>query len=184
MPRPTQHHPWERFFDPTDKPRGPRLAAAAQALDALADRDDLNRVIAAVLSKRRIAQLAERRITVEAGQCPCYLRDPRGSLHRRRHREEDPGLCYSYSPPGPGRGRGMVDHLRGWYRDGELIAFTLEPYHEVDADAFGVASQALAEDDLVMSACSCCAVHYPGQTLAIVITRKEDDHLIHLINHF
>jgi hypothetical protein len=55
----------------------------------------------------------------------------------------------------------MVDHLRGWYRDKKLIAFTLEPYHEVDADAFRAASQAMAEDDLVMSVCSCCAVYYP-----------------------
>ncbi|WP_049562155.1 hypothetical protein [Nonomuraea sp. SBT364] len=76
----------------------------------------------------------------------------------------------------------MVDHLRGWYRDKKLIAFTLEPYHEVDADAFRAAGHALAEDDLVMSVCSCCALHYPGQTLAIIM-RKEDGQPIHLINH-
>ncbi|MFI6505437.1 hypothetical protein [Nonomuraea typhae] len=179
MPRPTQHNPWERFFDPARKPRGPQMAAAAAALDNLADQDDFDRVAAAVVSKRRIAQLAERRITVKASICPCYLRDSRGNLHRRRHRPERPGLCY-LERQGSGMGD-MVDHLRGWFRERKLIAYTLEPYHEVDAEAFGVASQALAEDDLVMSVCSCCAVHYPGQTLAIVITRKEDERPTHLI---
>jgi hypothetical protein len=43
-------------------------------------------------------------------------------------------------------------------------------------------SHTLAEDDLVMSVCSCCAVHYSGQALAIVITRKEDERPTHLIN--
>ncbi|NUT39801.1 MAG: hypothetical protein HOV86_07385 [Thermoactinospora sp.] len=181
MIRRTPHNPWERFFDPADKPRGARLAAAAAALDTLTDQDDLDRVVAAVLSKRRIAQLAERGIAVKSSQCPCFLRDARGTLHRRRHREEDPGLCYLEEPH---RGGGMVDHLRGWYRGKKLIAFTVEPYHEVDADAFRAAAPALAEDDLVMSVCSCCAVHYPGQTLAIIITRKEDGQPIHLINQF
>jgi hypothetical protein len=76
----------------------------------------------------------------------------------------------------------MVDHLRGWYRGKKLIAFTVEPYHEVDADAFRAAAPALAEDDLVMSVCSCCAVHHPGQTLAVIVTRKENGQPIHLIN--
>jgi hypothetical protein len=102
------------------------------------------------------------------------------ALHRRRHREEDPGLCYLEEPH---RGEGMVDHLRGWYRGKKLIAFTVEPYHEVDADAFRAAAPALAEDDLVMSICSCCAVHYPGQTLAVIVTRKEDGQPVHLITH-
>ncbi|GAA3626673.1 hypothetical protein GCM10022419_135150 [Nonomuraea rosea] len=51
--------------------------------------------------------------------------------------EENPGLCYVEEPH---QGSGMVDHLRGWYRGKKLIAFTLEPYHEVDADAFRAAS--------------------------------------------
>ncbi|MFB9877524.1 hypothetical protein ACFFMN_06240 [Planobispora siamensis] len=179
MIRRTPSSPWERFFDPADKPRGPRLAAAAEALDSLTDHDDLDRVIAAVLSKRRIAQLAERRITVGSSPCPCYLRDSRGALHRRRHGGEKPGLCYLQEAH---RGPDMLDHLRGWYRDNKLIAFTLEPYEEIKADAFRAASQALADDDLVMSVCSCCAVHYPGQTLAIIITRAEDDLSIHPIS--
>jgi hypothetical protein len=57
------------------------------------------------------------------------------------HSDERPGLCYPQRP-----GSDMADHLRGWFRARELIAYTLEPYHEVDADAFGAASQALACD--------------------------------------
>ncbi|MEU7003940.1 hypothetical protein [Nonomuraea sp. NPDC046570] len=38
------------------------------------------------------------------------------------------------------------------------------------------------EGKLVMSVCSCCAVHYPGQTFAVVIMRKEDQRPIHLIS--
>lgn len=128
-------------------------------MDNLTDQDDFDRVAAAVLSKRRIAQLAERDITVNASPCPCYLRDSRGNLHRRRHSDERPGLCYLERG---GSGRGMADHVRGWFRARKLIAYTLEPYHEVDAAAFGAASQALAEDDLV-------------------ITRKEDELPTHLI---
>ncbi len=148
------------------------LRRAAEQLDALGP-EGCRVVAAAVMSRQRLAILqADYGITVKGGAfCACYLRDPSGALHRSRWGER-PALCYEL-------GGEMADHMRGWYAGGRLIAFTLEPYHEVQPQEIAAASGALAADRLKLNVCACCAVHYPGETVAVVIrpTEAKEFHL-------
>ncbi|WP_285735177.1 hypothetical protein [Nocardiopsis sp. ATB16-24] len=71
----------------------------------------------------------------------------------------------------------MADHGRSWMRDRKRAALTLEPYSEVAAEHFTMATASLAADDLVMSVCACCSTHFPGMTTLIVISRAEEGRL-------
>ncbi|MFD3685478.1 hypothetical protein ACFWTE_11735 [Nocardiopsis sp. NPDC058631] len=144
----------------------PDLLAAAEHLDTVGSDDSVQRAVAAVLARRRRAQLAERGISIGAWKCPCFLREGRGRLHRQRHgTEHEIGRCYD-----PG------DHPRGWYRGKELVALTYEPYNGHSATGAGRLAQAVAVDGLEVSVCACCAVHFPAMSTAVVITRAEEPH--------
>ena len=162
-----------RFFNPQQRPE---LLDLLQALEEIGDADSLERVVAAAMAQRRLQRLAGHGIKVSPEwRCPCYLRDSRGHLHRRREKERNNsgGICYNF---GGGRttSGGMVDHGRSWMRDRKRVALTLEPYSEVAAENFATAAASLAADDLVMSVCSCCSTHFPGMTSLIVISRAEE----------
>lgn len=144
----------------------PDLLTAAEHLDGLGSDDSVQRAVAAVLARRRRAQLAERGITIGAWKCPCFLREGRGRLHKKRHGEDHLiRNCYS-----------LGDHPRGWYRGKELVAVTYEPYDGHSAAGAGRLAQAVAADELAVSVCACCAVHFPGMSTAVVITRAEERH--------
>ncbi|OOC52454.1 MULTISPECIES: hypothetical protein [Nocardiopsis] len=161
-----------RFFDPKQYPE---LLRPLQALEEIGDADLLKRVVAAAMAQQRLERLAKHGIKVSPEwRCPCYLRDSRGHLHRRREKERNNlgGICYDFG--GGHTTGGMVDHGRSWIRDRERVALTLEPYSEVAAEDFATAAASLAADDLVMSVCSCCSTHFPGMTSLIVISRVEE----------
>lgn len=149
-----------------DERRQPDLLAAAEHLDRLDSDDSVERAAAAVLARRRRAQLAGRGIQVDSPKCPCFLRDATGGLHRRRRGEKHLiDRCYA-----------LGDHPRGWYRGRDLVAVTYEPYEGHSAAWAGELLQEMAADDLVASVCACCAVHFPAMSTAVVITRAEDQH--------
>lgn len=144
----------------------PDLLAAAEHLDSVGGDDSVQRAVAAVLARRRRAQLAERGITIGNWKCPCFLREARGGLHRRRHGEEHLiRRCYD-----------LGEHPHGWYRGKDLVAITYEPYDGHSATGTGELAQAVAADELAVSVCACCAVHFPGMSTAVVITRAQEPH--------
>ncbi|MGW8526988.1 hypothetical protein [Nocardiopsis sp. NPDC055824] len=160
-----------RCFDPRQRPE---LLAPLRALEEIGDADSLERVVAAAMAQRRLERLAGHGVTVSLEwRCPCYLRDSRGHLHRRREKERGrPGLCYDFG--GSRATGGMFDHGRTWLRERKRVALTLEPYGEVAAEDFAVAAASLAADELVMRTCACCGTHFPGMTTLIAISRAED----------
>ncbi|MEV0379511.1 hypothetical protein [Nonomuraea sp. NPDC050643] len=148
------------------------LRRVAEHLDQLGA-EDCRVVAAAVMSRQRLELLyATYGITVKGGAfCACYVKDPLGGLHRSRW-GDDPALCY-------GLAGNMADHMRGWYARGRLVAFTMEPYHEVGPHEVAEASSALAADGLKLSVCVCCSTWYPGETVAVVV-RPVDGEEFHL----
>ncbi|GAA1096187.1 hypothetical protein GCM10009642_38590 [Nocardiopsis metallicus] len=144
----------------------PDLLAAAEHLDGLEGDDSVQRAVAAVLARRRRAQLAKRGIMIGAWKCPCFLREGRGRVHKKRHGEDHLiRRCYA-----------LGEHPRGWYRGKELVAITYEPYNGHSATGVGELAQSVATDELAVSVCACCAVHFPGMSTAVVITRAEEQH--------
>lgn len=143
----------------------PDLLAAAEHLDGLDGNDSVQRAVAAVLARRRRTQLAKRGITLGDWKCPCFLRDAAGRLHRRRHGSDLNGCCYD-----------LGSHRNGWYQGRGLVAITYEPYDGHSATGAGRLAQAVAADELTVSVCACCAVHFPGMSTAVVITRAEEPH--------
>lgn len=143
----------------------PDLLAAAEHVNSVGSDDSVQRVVAAVLARRRRAQLAERGVTIGLWKCPCFLREAKGKLHRRRHGQDLNGCCYD-----------LGSHRHGWWKGAELVALTYEPYDGHSATGAGELAQAVAADELAVSVCACCAVHFPGMSTAVVITRAEERH--------
>ncbi|MFD6948632.1 MULTISPECIES: hypothetical protein [unclassified Nocardiopsis] len=124
-----------RFLDDIyfNERESPDLLAAAEHLDSVGSDDSVQHAVAAVLARRRRAQLAERGISVGAWKCPCFLREGRGRLHRRHHgADHEIGRCYD-----------LGDHPRGWYRGKDLVALTYEPYDGHSAAGAGRLAQAV-----------------------------------------
>jgi hypothetical protein len=142
-----------------------------RAIDTLAllNNDDLDHVVAMSLQKRRLDELAAHGIKLwgMAPWCPCYFRDPRGRAHQGTNALVS--ICPRFDVA-----NGWQDHLRTWRRGRTRVALTAEPYGPVDPAEMSKLADALAADDLRLSICPDCVTHFPGSTIALVITRAED----------